>query len=63
MLAGISQHVYEQLESTDQLELIGENNVYLSRLKFAAAALSQAVADAQESISIKGNQSQATNIV
>jgi SulP family sulfate permease len=50
MLVGISQNVYEQLERTDLLDLIGEKNIYLSQPIFGKA-LRRALSDAGEWIS------------
>ena len=47
MLEGINQQVLEQLESTELLDLIGEQNVYLVQPKFGAA-LRQALESVEE---------------
>jgi SulP family sulfate permease len=45
MLVGISQHVWDQLEKTDLLDLLGRENVYRAEPKYAAS-LDKALADA-----------------
>jgi SulP family sulfate permease len=47
MLVGISQHVWDQMERTDLLDLIGEENVYRAEPKYAAS-LKKAMADAEQ---------------
>ena len=47
MLVGISQHVWDQLEKTDLLDLLGRENVYRAEPKFAAS-LDKAFADANQ---------------
>jgi SulP family sulfate permease len=47
MLEGLNERVVEQLEETDLLDLIGEENVFLGQPEFGAA-LRQAVAAAEE---------------
>ena len=46
MLDGLNERVVEQLEKTDLLELLGEENVFLARPRFGAA-LNEAVAAAE----------------
>ena len=46
-LVGIGSHVWQQLENTDLLELIGEENVYKAEPRFRAS-LEHAVADANQ---------------
>jgi SulP family sulfate permease len=46
MLAGISDRVWEQLEKTELLDLIGPQNVFLAQPRFGAA-LEEALAAAQ----------------
>jgi SulP family sulfate permease len=47
MLVGISQHVWDQLEKTGLLDLIGRENVYRAEPKYAAS-LDKALADANQ---------------
>jgi SulP family sulfate permease len=47
MLVGISTHVWDQLEKTGLLELIGRENVYRAEPKYAAS-LDEALADANQ---------------
>jgi hypothetical protein len=47
MLAGSSERVREQLQETDFLDLIGEENVFLGQPEFGAS-LREAVAAAEE---------------
>jgi SulP family sulfate permease len=49
MLEGISERVLEQLERTDLLDQIGEQNVYPAQPRFGAA-VRRAMADAEEKI-------------
>jgi SulP family sulfate permease len=46
MITGISQDVMEQLERTELLDLIGEENIFLGQPRFGAA-LSEAVKAAE----------------
>jgi SulP family sulfate permease len=47
MLVGISTHVWDQLEKTGLLDLIGIENVYRAEPKYAAS-LDKALADANQ---------------
>jgi hypothetical protein len=47
MLVGISQHVWDQLEKTGLLDLIGRENVYRAEPKYAAS-IDKALADANQ---------------
>ena len=47
MLEGLNERVREQLEETDLLDLIGEQNVFLGQKEFGAS-LRQALAAAEE---------------
>ena len=47
MLVGISQHVWDQLEKTGLLDLIGIENVYRAEPKYAAS-IDKALADANQ---------------
>ncbi|MFC1921646.1 SulP family inorganic anion transporter [Chloroflexota bacterium] len=55
MLVGVNQQVREQLDRTDLLDLISDENVYLAEPIFGAA-LRQAVGDAQEWINKKDGE-------
>jgi len=46
MLEGINQQVMQQLERTDLLDLIGEDNIFLGQPRFGAA-MSKALAAAE----------------
>ena len=47
MLVGISQHVWDPLEKTGLLDLIGRENVYRAEPKYAAS-IDKALADANQ---------------
>ena len=53
MLEGLNERVLEQLEETDILELIDEENVFLAQARFGAA-LAEAMAAAESWVAEEG---------
>ena len=53
MLEGLNERVLEQLEETDILDLIGEENVFLAQARFGAA-LTEALAAAESWVGEEG---------
>jgi SulP family sulfate permease len=60
MLVGVEQHVLEQLDRTELLDLIGEENVFLAQARIRAS-LEEALAAAEAWIAQSGGRTEGTS--